>query len=270
MIRRDYEGGMLLIPQTAHAWVSGQMALRWGNQHFARPEPWDELVLAAMLHDNGWAEWELAPRVGPDGQPVDFMEMELEEQFAVWQRSAERMQPTSLYGALLISMHATNSLEWRLAHDKQGDSIEMRARIRGFVDEQLGFQERLRRPLADHPRYGPALEARSLLDSLRLLQIWDLLSLHLLLGPLSPITVEDVPMRSGERGTLQIAPRDAVTLTVGPYPFNEAPFSVHADGRWLAQDTFRHNALFRRALEEAQLITLDFSIDRFPASDAKS
>ena len=87
MIRRDYEGGLLLIPQTAHAWVSEQLALRWGNDRFAQPEPWEELMLVAAQHDSGWAEWELAPRIRPDGRPVEFREMDLEEHFAIWQRN---------------------------------------------------------------------------------------------------------------------------------------------------------------------------------------
>jgi hypothetical protein len=263
MIRREYEGGLLLISQTVHAWVAGQLALRWGNGRFARPEPWEELMLVAAQHDNGWAEWELAPRVHRDGRPVGFREMELEEHFAIWQRSAERMQTTSLYGALLISRHAAELYKHRLQNDARGDSLESRQRIRGFIDEQVAFQERVRRTLVDHPRYGPALADEPLADAFRLLQVWDLLSLLLLMGPLPTYTVDDVPVAPGERTTIQLTPRDERTLTLDPYPFSEAPFVVRADGRWLAQRTFRHNALFRRALEDAQVLGLELVVDRY-------
>jgi hypothetical protein len=262
MIRRDFEGGVLLIPQTAHAWVAGQLALRWGNERFARPEPWEELMLIASQHDSGWAEWELAPRIHPDGRPVGFMEMELEEHFAIWQRSAERMQPTSLYGALLISMHATALYEGRLADEARGDTPESRARIRGFIEEQLGYQEGMRSALDGHPRYGPALEEGPLGEALRLLQVWDWLSLLVLMGPLPSTTLEGVPVAAGERTTMRLAPRDERTLTLEPYPFGEAPFVVRADGRWMAQRRFRHNALFRRALEEAQVVGVEVVIDQ--------
>jgi len=262
MIRRDYEGGLLLIPQTAHAWVSGQLALRWGNGRFARPELWEELVLVAMLHDNGWAEWELAPRIRSDGRPVSFMEMALEEHFAIWQRSAERMQPTSLYGALLISKHASDLYERRLEQNDRGDTPEERDRIHGFVGQQLAFQERVHRTLADHPRYGPALAQEPLADAFRLLQIWDWLSLLLLMGPLPETTLEQVPLGPGERTPIRLAPRDARTLTLEPYPFDEAPFTVRADGRWLAQREFGHNTLFRRALDAAEVVGVEVGIDR--------
>jgi hypothetical protein len=262
VIVRDYEGGLLLIPQTAHAWVSGQLAMRWGNERFFRPEPREELIMVAAQHDNGWAEWELGPRVDSNGRPVDFMGMDLEEHFAIWQRSVERIQPASLYGALLISMHATHLHERRLKVDERGDTPEMRESIRGFIGEQVAFQELVHRMLANHPRYGPALAEGQLADAFRLLQIWDLLSLLLLMGPLPNYNVEDVPLAPGERTTIQLAPRDSSTLTLRPYPFGEAPFVVYTDGRWLAQRTFLHNTLFRRAHEDAELVGLAFMVDR--------
>jgi hypothetical protein len=262
MIRRDYEGGLLLIPQTVHSWVSGQMALRWGNEQFFRPEPWEALTFTAAQHDNGWAEWELAPRIRADGRPVSFMEMALEEHFVIWQRSSERMQVTNLYGALLVSMHATDLYQRRLANDTRGDTPEMRSRIRDFIEEQRGFQTRLRETMADHPRYGPALAEDRLEDAFRLLQVWDWLSLLLLMGPVTSNMVEDVPVTSDKRISISLQARNQRTIVLDPFPFDQAPFPVRADGRWLAQRTFGHNALFRRALEEAQLIELEFWLDR--------
>jgi hypothetical protein len=263
MIRREHEGGWLLISQTAHAWMAGQLALRWGgNDGFVRPEPWDELAFIAAWHDNGWAEWELAPRVLPDGRPVGFMEMELEEHFAIWQRSAERMQTSSLYGALLISLHATALYQRRLAEDDRGDTLEARRRIRDFVDQQRAFQAQMRRALDGHPRYGPLLAESPLADALRLLQVWDLLSLMLLMTPFRAHTLEDVPVAPDERTTVQLTLSDRRTLALAPYPFGVAPFTLRADGRWLAQQTFGHNALFRRALEQAPLVGLEFVVSR--------
>ena len=39
--------------------VAGQLAEAWGNDHFARPQPFAPLVRAAYEHDNGWHAWEL-------------------------------------------------------------------------------------------------------------------------------------------------------------------------------------------------------------------
>jgi len=43
-------------PHSSAGQVSRTLALRWGNEDFARPEPWDELVYVAANHDNDWAE----------------------------------------------------------------------------------------------------------------------------------------------------------------------------------------------------------------------
>jgi hypothetical protein len=262
MIRRDYEGGLLLISQTSHAWVAGQLAMRWGNDTFMRPEPWEELTLTAIHHDNGWAEWELAPRVHPDGRPVSFLEMALEEHFAIWQRSIERLRVTNLYGAMLVSMHAADLYERRLTDDRRGDTPEVQQRIRDFIDGQRAFQAQMRRALSDHPRYGPALATEKLDDAFRLLQVWDLLSLLLLMGSLPTYAVEDVPIAPGERTVIQLTPQDHRTLTLQPYPFSETPFTLWADGRWLAQRVYRHNTLFRQALRSADLLGLEFVLDR--------
>jgi len=47
-------------------------------------------------------------------------------------------------------------------------------------------------------------------------------------------------------------------MTLDPYPFGEAPFTVRADGRWVQQQTFMHNTLFRRALEGAEGVWVEF------------
>ena len=76
------------------------------------------------------------------------------------------------------------------------------------------------------------------------------------------VPVWDVPVAPGQRATIQLTPRDERTLTLDPYPFAAAPVVVRADGRWLAGQSFRHNALFRRALDAAEWVALEFSVDR--------
>jgi hypothetical protein len=159
-------------------------------------------------------------------------------------------------------MHATDLYQRRLANDTRGDTPEMRDRIRSFMEEQRGFQARLRATMADHPRYGRVLAEDRLDNAFRLLQVWDWLSLLLLMGPLTSDTVEDVPVASNKRVMISLEARNNRTVVLDPFPFDQAPFPVRADGRWLAQRAFGHNALFRRALAEAQLVELEFWLDR--------
>jgi len=59
---------------------------------------------------------------------------------------------------------------------------------------------------------------------------------------------------------LAIAPLP--TRTLEPYLFGEAPFTVRADGRWVRQQTFGRNALLRRALEGAEVVGVEFGVER--------
>ena len=116
--------------------------------------------------------------------------------------------------------------------------------------------------MAQHSRYGPEMEEARLLNALRLLQTWDLLSLLLFMGPLPTYTVQDVPLVPGVKTEIHLEPRDSTTLTLDPYPFAEESFAVHADGRWLAQRSFGHNALFRQAYDAAELLSIEFVLCR--------
>ena len=72
MLLRPDGDDTIVIGQPAHAWLSGQLARAWDP----RPEPWEEVCLAAEQHDIGMAEWELAPRLNPGtGLPRSFMEL---------------------------------------------------------------------------------------------------------------------------------------------------------------------------------------------------
>ena len=72
IVREGADGELILIAQTDHAKVSGQCAAHWGNGTFARPEPNEAVVRAAMFHDSGWYDYEASPTIAPDtGRPLN-------------------------------------------------------------------------------------------------------------------------------------------------------------------------------------------------------
>jgi hypothetical protein len=44
IVRERADGSVLLIGQTDHAKLSGQCAAHWGNNIFARPQPYEAVV----------------------------------------------------------------------------------------------------------------------------------------------------------------------------------------------------------------------------------
>ena len=64
---------VLLILQTDHSRIAGLLAAHWGNDQFARLQPYSSMVLAAQEHDSGWWDWEIKPSVNEQGYPSDYI-----------------------------------------------------------------------------------------------------------------------------------------------------------------------------------------------------
>ena len=106
MILYEQDNEVVIIRQTDHALLSGFFTREWGNELFARPEPFESFRLAAAEHDNGWREWEVLPKVDPATfLPYSFMSIPTEEHIALYQHGLERILKVDRYAALLVSMH---------------------------------------------------------------------------------------------------------------------------------------------------------------------
>src|SRR5438477_7062690 len=92
MIVQRRGGDLLLIRQTDHAALSGELAEHWGGSAFAPPEPRGSGLLAAARHDDGWREWEAAPRVNPSTRrPYNFFELPVREHIPFYLRGIEEL-----------------------------------------------------------------------------------------------------------------------------------------------------------------------------------
>lgn len=157
MLLRPDGDAVICIGQPAHAFVSGQLAARWA------PRPSEEVILAAMQHDAGMADWDAAPELNPDtGLPQSFMEMELDTHLRLWSHAPYRVLPQSRYAAVLVSMHGTALYEMRR---RRTDAIER------YLTEQRDLQAKL----------GAGFDQQQLRRDQQLLWTWDSMSLGLCL-----------------------------------------------------------------------------------------
>jgi len=123
IVREGADGELILIAQTDHAKVSGQCAAHWGNGTFARPEPNEAVVRAAMFHDSGWYDYEASPTIAPDtGRPLNFMQVPWgKPQRHAFEWAIEWMTRIDPYSGLLLSKHRTGLQRGRygkVAHPK--------------------------------------------------------------------------------------------------------------------------------------------------------
>src|SRR3954468_2298541 len=227
MLLRPDGDDVICIGQPAHAWLSGQMAARWRP----RPEPYEEVVLAATQHDAGMADWDAAPELNPEtGLPQSFMEMELDTHVALWTHAPQRVLPQSRYAALLVSMHGTALYEMR---DLDRMPPHKAARVRAYLDEQRALQARL----------GEGLDHEQVRRNQQLLWAWDFLSLALCLR-------WDGRAVNGTTFT---------GTTFEPWPFQDESVTLRTEGRRLA-GRFEDEREMRAALASAPWVGLEFRL----------
>jgi len=110
MIRRELEltegdKKWLIMSQVEHARISGELT----NTLSERFPP--EVVDGIAHHDDGWAEWEAAPKINPSiGGPYSFLEMPLEESLVIWDRSIAAARKIGPLAGFIVAGHFYNLL----------------------------------------------------------------------------------------------------------------------------------------------------------------
>lgn len=220
MIVSRRPGGLLLVRQVDHQDQCGLMAAAWGNEAFARPEPYGPVALAAAVHDEGWRAWEAAPEVGADGLPVNFSDIDRPVHVALYAEGIDAAAARDPAAGLLVSLHGQGLYEGRRGLDRGPPTprADREPAVRAFLDAQDGVQVRLRAALDD----GPALDEWAW-AGYRLLQTWDVLSLFLTWGTLwerGAISLPQVPRRTGDPGVeLAVGVAGEGEATCAPWPF---------------------------------------------------
>src|SRR5690606_14127877 len=133
----------VLIPQTEHARLSGQMAAAWGGGGYSRLDPYEEMVAAAAHHDDGWAAWDQHSDVDPaTGRPLDFTEMPVPVSLEIWRGSIQSARRYGPLAAWAVSGHFS-ALMQRFPARWQGGSDEDRTLAEAFLSEQARLREQL-------------------------------------------------------------------------------------------------------------------------------
>ncbi|MGH2541863.1 MAG: DUF3891 family protein [Ardenticatenaceae bacterium] len=235
MIVNPIESGVEIVYQPAHALLSAQVAAVW--REGARPARWWQTLTAVAQHDNGWFEWELAPKLNEQGVPRSFIEMPPPDAVAQWRRGIARGQHQNRWVGLLISKHASH-----LFSPRRGELVELDA----FLDEQLEQQEQWRRELgAGREETERAYAMIRWTDWFSLVLCWRRLP-----EDGSPISVGEAS--DGIRYEMLRRSDGAVTLE--PWPFGVEQFSVSVEARRLAQRTFESDEALREAIVSAPII----------------
>jgi len=198
MIVRDLGDAWQVVLQTDHADLSAAFARAWRE-----PLP-PSLVTAAERHDDGWAVWEQAPRVGADGAPVNFLDVEIRSHLAFYRAGIAAITEQDPDAGLLVSMHGAGIYRQRYGLDPAlglARSGELQDEVEAFVAEQ-------------ESKFGGSPGDRQ--AAYELLQLFDRLSLYFCMRDLV----------GGEAAELQgykLEPVGPWRVRIEPYPFADSP-----------------------------------------------
>jgi Protein of unknown function (DUF3891) len=211
MIVRDLGDAWQVVLQTDHADLSAAFARAWGA-----PLP-PALVTAAERHDDGWAVWEQSPRVGGDGTPVNFLDVDIRSHLAFYRAGIAAITEQDPDAGLLVSMHGAGIYRRRYGLDPAlglARAEEARDEVDAFVAEQ-------------EAKFGGDPGERR--GDYELLQLFDRLSLY--------FCMRDVV--AGEPAELQgyrLEPVGPWRVRVEPYPFADSPAHFSLLRRVLPKD----------------------------------
>lgn len=255
MIVQPYQGRLLVVRQTDHMAVSGDLAAAWGTDRFARPEPFGPLVVAAAGHDAGWAAWEAAPRVDPaTKRPYQFFEMPVEEHLAFYQRGVDEVAATDDHAGLLVNLHCQGLYNQRFGWAPEMTMRRLAAEQAAAVRRAVAALQAQERDLGRRVR----IDLPTLWAQYELLQIFDLLSLYLCVPPVKERDVGPVPA-GGESARLTLRPA-GTDVFVTPWPFREAAVAVGVPGRLIADRDYAGDDDLRRELAATEAVTLRYTL----------
>ncbi|MEX2393859.1 MAG: DUF3891 family protein, partial [Actinomycetota bacterium] len=259
MIVQRQSGDLLLFKQTDHALLSGEFCLAWGNDDIPAPARPESTQVAAARHDDGWAEWELAPKLRADGDPVDFIRVPVSDHVPLYKRGIDLVTEENDYAGLLASLHGQRlytrpfhpGMDPRIEH-LQGDDLAL---ARAYVDGEHERQERLIGKLGEDVR--PIAD-----EGWRLLQVWDRLSLLVCMNEVkSGVEVALPAIASARDGDVQLVARatDEGDVIVDPFPFNASPVSFDIAYVRTNRTTWDSEADYRKSFRTGAHEVLRFS-----------
>jgi len=279
MIRREWEGDFVLIPQPEHARLSGVLAEHWGAGEFVRPEPWDEVLLATYEHDEGWVEWEKRPTLDADHFLVNFNRTPLEVTIDNFRRTVEKAYKKGRpYAAALVNRHAINVYE--LVLSLRGLGPEEEAKIHDYVSELEGRQAEIFRELAGQPEFERAMTDEAVHRNGRFVTVLDLLSLILCNGWTHLDRMAGVPMGEDHFGDIGVKWADpggpdpggpdpvgpgpvspiGMCLELTPWPFSRDSLEGSAQGLRIPGHPFDTEEDLHAALREAPPFEMSFRV----------
>src|SRR6266850_570480 len=246
MMVNPYDDSRLMLAlQIDHSRVAGFFAAHWGNQDFARPEPYASVVLAAHEHDIGWWEWEMKPSTLNDkGYPLDYHDGSLKYlgqlRLDFYKNAVDHVLPRDPYAALLMAMHGVALMnagygKYNYPPDRTSDP-----RVKAYVDHQEQLRIKLLEQLCQSDQFNSKWRK---------------------LGPTNTLNDVDVPTKHGMPAVkIMIDTVSENRAVLRPYPFDADPLVVSFPARLVAKRAYTNPEEFLAEFYRAERITITHAL----------
>lgn len=258
IIRKQSSGDLILIGQTDHSRLVGQLAAHWGNINFTPPKPYESVVRAAVFHDYGWLAYETNPIINPEtGETYEFRALPFNPvQLEGYQWCIDWLTSIDRYSGLIASMHRTGL--WKTRYGKINHPANY---ARGLNRPEI--QEFVTRNEAWQARERASLNEDEVWTNYCLQQVWDLLGLYFCCQEPFDEHMEPVPVsydrtKTGIRMTMK--PVDDGRVKFDPYPFDHRPLKVQINCKRLSSGSFPDLQSFRKSYFQAQNELLQYEV----------
>jgi len=276
MIVCPYNDSLVLVLQTDHSRIAGLLAAHWGNDKFARLNPYASMVLAAQEHDSGWWDWEIKPTLNEQGYPSDYIGSIKHLGQGVWldlyRRAIERLAQRDLYAAYFVSMHGEGLLTRGMGllpsmPDYTGDTA-----VQKFIAQQKELRAGWLPTLQKNQTLAAWTTETQLWTNFNLVEVFDqfaqfvcnrypLNSQARKNGPtntLSGLTVPVAPDRPNE--TLTIDVQNETDAVVRPFPFDANPLRLSFEGRLVRNQPFSNQEEFLKQFYGGVRIAINYTL----------
>lgn len=270
------EDQLLLILQIDHSRIVGLMAAHWGNDVFARLNPYSSMVLAAQEHDSGWWEWEIKPTLNKEGYPLDYIGS-VGALGPVWldfyRGAVQRIVSRDQYAAYFVSMHgdglATKGMGL-LPYMPDWSAVDPKAKE--FVDEQHELRDVLLGELRAQKGLADVTTDEHLWTNYKYMEVFDQLGQFICNrypfnstvrqnGPTKNMSDVPVPVAPGADDThILVDVQDEWNAVVKPYPFDVDPLVIPFQGRLVPNRVYESDEEFLPHFYSGERITWTYTL----------
>lgn len=265
IIRNTKTGELVLVPQTEHSKLVGQLAAQWGNGYFAAPAPFASVVRAATFHDFGWIPYESDPLFNVEtGGTLHYLDVpNSPTQLKAYQDCADWMSSIDAYSGMLVAMHRTGLWQRRyevIEHPKAYLQpagrlpVQRSDEVKAFIASSEAQQARVR---AD-------FDEGQVWTNYRLLQVLDLLGLYFSCQEPDDLTITPVPVAyavdKSEGVRLTMKPVGHNEVAFDPFPFRARGYTISLGVKRLAERKYADAESFKAAYFQAKSDCITFTL----------